>query len=58
MSNVRLFFPKSLFINLTDKLDKSQSHYISKVMRVKANEVFSLYNNNRLVFLKMAKNKR
>jgi len=46
MSNIRLFFPKSLSINLLDKLDKSQSHYISKVMRVKANEVFSLFNNN------------
>ncbi len=46
MSNIRLFFPKSLSINLLDKLDKSQSHYISKVMRVKVNEVFSLFNNN------------
>ena len=46
MSNIRLFFPKSLSLNLTDKLDKSQSHYVSKVMRVKENEVFSLFNNN------------
>ena len=46
MSNIRLFFPKSLSINLTDKLDKSQSHYVSKVMRVKENEVFSLFNNS------------
>ena len=46
MSNIRLFFPKSLSLNLTDKLDKSQSHYISKVMRVKENEVFSLFNNS------------
>ena len=46
MSNIRLFFPKSLSINLTDKLDKSQSHYVSKVMRVKENEVFSLFNKN------------
>ena len=45
MSNIRLFFPKSLSINLTDKLDKSQSHYVSKVMRVKENEVFSLFNS-------------
>ena len=44
MSNIRLFFPKSLSINLKDKLDKSQSHYISKVMRIKETEVFSLFN--------------
>ena len=46
MSNIRLFFPKSLFINLTDKLDKSQSHYISKVMRIRENEIFSLFNSS------------
>ena len=44
MSNIRLFFPKSLSINLIAKLDKSQSHYVSKVMRIKENEVFSLFN--------------
>jgi 16S rRNA (uracil1498-N3)-methyltransferase len=31
--------------NMTDKLDKSQSHYVSKVMRIKENEVFSLFNS-------------
>ena len=46
MSNIRLFFPKSLSINLIDKLDKSQSHYVSKVMRVKKNEFFSLFNKS------------
>ena len=46
MSNIRLFFPKSLSINLKDKLDKSQSHYISKVMRIKESEVFSLFNSS------------
>ena len=46
MSNIRLFFAKSLSINLTDKLDKSQSHYVSKVMRVKEDEVFSLFNSS------------
>ena len=46
MTNIRLFFAKSLSLNLTDKLDKSQSHYILKVMRVKKNEVFSLFNIN------------
>ena len=29
---------------MVDKLDKSQSHYLTKVMRVKENEVFSLFN--------------
>ena len=46
MSNIRLFFQKSLSINLKDKLDKSQSHYVSKVMRIKESEVFSLFNSN------------
>jgi len=42
MSNIRLFFPKSLSLNITDTLDKSQSHYVSKVMRIKENEVIGL----------------
>ena len=46
MSNIRLFFSAVLSIDMTDKLDKSQSHYLSKVMRVKENEVFSLFNSN------------
>jgi len=46
MSNIRLFFHESLSINLTAKLDKSQSHYVNKVMRIKVNEVFSLFNNS------------
>jgi len=46
MSNIRLFFQKSLSLNLTDKLDKSQSHYVSKVMRLKEKEVFSLFNSS------------
>ena len=44
MSNIRLFFSNILSANLTDKLDKSQPHYLIKVMRVKKNEVFSLFN--------------
>jgi len=44
MSNIRLFFSNILSANLTDKLDKSQSHYLTKVMRIKENEVFSLFN--------------
>ncbi len=45
MGNIRLFYSKSLSLNLTDKLDKSQSHYVSKVMRLKEKEVFSLFNS-------------
>ena len=45
MSNIRLFYRESLSLNLTATLDKSQSHYVSKVMRIKENEVFSLFNS-------------
>ena len=44
MSNIRLFFSDTLSANMIDKLDKDQSHYLSKVMRVKENEIFSLFN--------------
>ena len=44
MNIIRIFFQKSLSINLTSKLDKSQSHYLTKVMRVKVSENFSLFN--------------
>ena len=46
MSNIRLFFPESLSINLTLKLDKSQSHYLTKVMRINIGKNFSLFNEN------------
>ena len=46
MSNIRLFYRESLSLNLTARLDKSQSHYVSKVMRIKENEVFSLFNSS------------
>ena len=46
MSNIRLFYPESLSLNLKAILDKSQSHYVSKVMRIKENEVFSLFNSS------------
>ena len=45
MSNIRLFFSNTLSANMTDKLDKPQSHYLVKVMRVKKNEFFSLFNS-------------
>ena len=31
---------------MTSKLDKPQSHYVSKVMRIKENEIFSLFNSS------------
>jgi len=46
MSNIRLFFSNTLSADMIDKLDKSQSHYLIKVMRVKENEIFSLFNKN------------
>ena len=46
MSNIRLFFSATLSADRIDKLDKSQSHYLIKVMRIKENEVFSLFNKN------------
>ena len=44
MNIIRIFYPESLSLNLTSKLDKSQSHYLTKVMRVKVSENFSLFN--------------
>jgi len=46
VSNIRLFFPESLSTNLTLKLDKSQSHYLTKVMRINIGKNFSLFNQN------------
>ena len=46
MSNIRLFFSAALSTDMTDKLDKSQSHYLNNVMRIKENEIFSLFNSN------------
>ena len=46
MSNIRLFFEKSLSLNLNSTLDKSQSHYLSKVMRINIGKSFSLFNQS------------
>ena len=46
MSNIRLFYPESLSINLEGKLDKTQSHYLIKVMRISNGDTFSLFNKN------------
>ena len=59
MSNIRLFFSATLSADMTDKLDKPQSHYLIKVMRVKENEFFSLFNKNgewEAKILKISKN--
>jgi 16S rRNA (uracil1498-N3)-methyltransferase len=44
VSNIRLFFPESLTINFEGKLDKFQSHYLLKVMRIENDKPFSLFN--------------
>ena len=44
MNNIRLFYPESLSINLEGKLDKAQSHYLTKVMRTPIGGNFSLFN--------------
>ena len=45
MSNIRLFFSESLSLNFKSELDKAQSHYLTKVMRIKIGEKFSLFNS-------------
>ena len=44
MSNIRLFFQESLSINLSSNLNRHQSHYLTKVMRIKSGENISLFN--------------
>ena len=46
MSNIRLFFSEILSASMTGKLDKSQSHYLTKVMRINIGKNFSLFNQN------------
>ncbi len=46
MNNIRIFFPESLSLNFISKLQKPQSHYLTKVMRIKVGEYFSLFNEN------------
>ena len=46
MPNIRLFFLDKLFINLTNKLNKFQSHYLIKVMRLNKSKTFSLFNQS------------
>ena len=44
MSIIRLFFSATLSADMIDKLDKSQSHYLTKVMRIPIGGNFSLFN--------------
>ena len=46
MSDIRLFYPESLSINLENNLDNSQSHYLIKVMRLKVKDTFYLFNKD------------
>ncbi len=45
MNNIRLFYQQNLSKDLSGKLDKKQSHYVNKVMRIKENENFNIFND-------------
>ena len=45
MSYIRLFFKESLSLNYNSTLDKPQSYYLSKVMRMNEGRSFSLFNH-------------
>tara|TARA_Y100001970_G_C13961866_1_gene713589 strand:- start:25 stop:741 length:717 start_codon:yes stop_codon:yes gene_type:complete len=45
-SKARLFYSKELKSGLISKLSKSQSHYISNVMRIKVGDIISLFNSS------------
>ena len=45
MSYIRLFFKESLSLNFNSTLDKPQSYYLSKVMRMNKGQSFSLFNH-------------
>jgi len=44
MNNIRLFYQQNLSEDLSGKLDKKQSHYVNKVMRIKENDNFNIFN--------------
>ena len=46
MSNIRIFYPEKLSINLETNLDKSQSYYLLKVMRIKRGDTISVFNKS------------
>ena len=45
MSYIRLFFKESLSLNFNSNLDKPQSYYLLKVMRMNEGQSFSLFNH-------------
>tara|TARA_B100000900_G_scaffold228602_1_gene194088 strand:- start:642 stop:1349 length:708 start_codon:yes stop_codon:yes gene_type:complete len=46
MNNIRLFYQKKISNNLIGNLDKKQSHYVNKVMRLKENDEFNIFNES------------
>ena len=46
MNNLRLFYQKKLSDNLIGNLDKKQSHYVNKVMRLRENDQFNVFNES------------
>ena len=46
MNNLRLFYQKKLSDNLIGNLDKKQSHYVIKVMRLRENDEFNVFNES------------
>ncbi len=46
MNNLRLFYQKKLSDNLIGNLDKKQSHYVTKVMRLRENDEFNVFNES------------
>ena len=46
MNNLRLFYQKKLSDDLIGNLDKKQSHYVSKVMRLRENDEFNVFNES------------
>ena len=46
MSNIRIFYPEKLSINLETNLDNSQSYYLLKVMRIKRGDTISVFNKS------------
>ena len=46
MSNIRIFYPEKLSINLETNLDKSQSYFLLKVMRIKRGDTISVFNKS------------
>ena len=46
MNNIRLYYQQNLSDDLSAKLNKNQSHYVNKVMRIKKNQNFNVFNSS------------